>query len=57
MPYVLFAVTCGVPLFVLDTCIGQYTKQSAATSWGKLCLLAEGDIAYLLTGAIANIFR
>ncbi|XP_053504363.1 sodium- and chloride-dependent GABA transporter 2-like isoform X2 [Ictalurus furcatus] len=42
IPYILFAVTCGVPLFVLDICIGQYTKQSAATSWGRLCPLAEG---------------
>lgn len=42
IPYILFAVTCGVPLFVLDICIGQYTKQSPAIFWGKLCPLAEG---------------
>ncbi|XP_046724274.1 sodium- and chloride-dependent betaine transporter-like [Silurus meridionalis] len=42
IPYILFAATCGVPLFVLNICVGQYTKQSAATSWGKLCPLAGG---------------
>ncbi|GAA6102914.1 sodium- and chloride-dependent GABA transporter 3-like isoform X1 [Tachysurus ichikawai] len=42
IPYTLFAVTCGVPLFVLDACIGQYTKQSPAKFWGRLCPLAEG---------------
>ncbi|KAI5622490.1 hypothetical protein C0J50_18091, partial [Silurus asotus] len=42
IPYFLFAVTCGVPLFLLDICIGQYTKQSPALLWGRLCPLAEG---------------
>uniref|UniRef100_A0AAR2LE15 Transporter n=1 Tax=Pygocentrus nattereri TaxID=42514 RepID=A0AAR2LE15_PYGNA len=42
VPYLLFAVTCGVPLFVLDTCIGQYTKESVATCWRRVCPLAEG---------------
>ncbi|KAK3523940.1 hypothetical protein QTP70_016751 [Hemibagrus guttatus] len=42
IPYILFAVTCGVPLFMLDVCIGQYTKQSPAKFWGRLCPLAEG---------------
>ncbi|XP_053334275.1 sodium- and chloride-dependent GABA transporter 3-like isoform X2 [Clarias gariepinus] len=42
IPYIIFAVTCGVPLFVLDICIGQYTEQCPAIFWGKLCPLAEG---------------
>ncbi|KAL7853845.1 hypothetical protein AOLI_G00206890 [Acnodon oligacanthus] len=42
LPYLLFAITCGVPLFVLDTCIGQYTKESVATCWRRVCPLAEG---------------
>lgn len=43
IPYILFAVTCGVPLLVLDICIGQYTKQSPVKFWGRLCPLAEGN--------------
>ncbi|XP_078022930.1 sodium- and chloride-dependent GABA transporter 2-like [Epinephelus lanceolatus] len=42
VPYLVFVVTCGVPLFLLETTIGQYTQQGAITIWRKLCPLAEG---------------
>ncbi|XP_034023848.1 LOW QUALITY PROTEIN: sodium- and chloride-dependent GABA transporter 2-like [Thalassophryne amazonica] len=42
VPYLVFAVTCGVPLFLLETTIGQYTQEGAITCWRKLCPLAEG---------------
>ena len=42
VPYVVFAVTCGVPLFMLETTIGQYTQEGSVTCWRKLCPLAEG---------------
>uniref|UniRef100_A0A3P8UQS8 Transporter n=1 Tax=Cynoglossus semilaevis TaxID=244447 RepID=A0A3P8UQS8_CYNSE len=42
VPYVVFVVTCGVPLFLLETTIGQYTQEGAVTCWRKLCPLAEG---------------
>ncbi|XP_070703483.1 sodium- and chloride-dependent betaine transporter-like [Pempheris klunzingeri] len=41
-PYCLFAVLCGVPLFLLETVIGQYTQEGAVTCWTKLCPLAQG---------------
>uniref|UniRef100_A0A4W6CSX5 Transporter n=1 Tax=Lates calcarifer TaxID=8187 RepID=A0A4W6CSX5_LATCA len=42
VPYLVFVVTCGVPLFLLETTIGQYTQEGSVTCWRKLCPLAEG---------------
>ncbi|XP_051934084.1 sodium- and chloride-dependent GABA transporter 3-like isoform X5 [Hippocampus zosterae] len=42
VPYLVFAVTCGVPLFLLETVMGQHTQEGAITCWRKLCPLAEG---------------
>ncbi|XP_036440988.1 sodium- and chloride-dependent GABA transporter 2-like [Colossoma macropomum] len=42
VPYLVFAVTCGVPLFLLETSMGQYTQQGSITCWQCLCPLAEG---------------
>ncbi|XP_030621056.1 sodium- and chloride-dependent GABA transporter 2-like [Chanos chanos] len=42
MPYLVFAVTCGVPLFLLETSMGQYTQEGGITCWQKICPLAEG---------------
>lgn len=42
VPYLVFVATCGVPLFLLETSIGQYTQEGGITCWRKLCPLAEG---------------
>ncbi|XP_030621054.1 sodium- and chloride-dependent GABA transporter 2-like [Chanos chanos] len=42
VPYLVFAVTCGVPLFLLETSIGQYTQEGGITCWNKICPLAVG---------------
>lgn len=42
VPYLVFVVTCGVPLFLLETTVGQYTQEGSITCWRKLCPLAEG---------------
>ncbi|XP_061073702.1 sodium- and chloride-dependent GABA transporter 2-like [Conger conger] len=42
VPYLVFVVTCGIPLFLLETAMGQYTREGGITCWRKLCPLAEG---------------
>ncbi|XP_063350211.1 sodium- and chloride-dependent GABA transporter 2-like [Pelmatolapia mariae] len=37
VPYLVFVVTCGVPLFLLETTIGQFTQEGGITCWRKLC--------------------
>lgn len=42
IPYVLFLFACGIPLFLLETSLGQYTSQGSVTCWRKICPLFEG---------------
>lgn len=42
VPYLILAVTCGIPLFLLETTVGQYTQEGSVTCWRKLCPLVEG---------------
>uniref|UniRef100_A0A667WZF0 Transporter n=1 Tax=Myripristis murdjan TaxID=586833 RepID=A0A667WZF0_9TELE len=42
IPYALFLGTCGIPSFVLETALGQYTSQGGITCWRKICPLFEG---------------
>ncbi|XP_061538185.1 sodium- and chloride-dependent GABA transporter 2-like [Phycodurus eques] len=42
VPYLVFLVTCGVPLFLLETTMGQHTQEGGISCWRKICPLAEG---------------
>ncbi|XP_068601814.1 sodium- and chloride-dependent GABA transporter 2-like [Brachionichthys hirsutus] len=42
VPYLVFLMTSGVPLFLLESILGQYTQEGCITCWKKLCPLAEG---------------
>uniref|UniRef100_A0AAQ4RAU6 Transporter n=1 Tax=Gasterosteus aculeatus aculeatus TaxID=481459 RepID=A0AAQ4RAU6_GASAC len=42
IPYILFLFTCGIPLFLLETSLGQFTQQGSITCWRKICPLFEG---------------
>ncbi|XP_018602390.1 solute carrier family 6 member 22, tandem duplicate 2 isoform X2 [Scleropages formosus] len=42
IPYIVFLFTCGIPLFLLETALGQYTSQGGITCWRKICPLFEG---------------
>ncbi|XP_068457204.1 sodium- and chloride-dependent betaine transporter-like [Clinocottus analis] len=42
VPYVLLVVVCGMPLFLLETSVGQYTQEGFVTCWRTLCPLAQG---------------
>uniref|UniRef100_A0A8D3DGY8 Transporter n=1 Tax=Scophthalmus maximus TaxID=52904 RepID=A0A8D3DGY8_SCOMX len=42
VPYVLFLLACGIPMFLLETAMGQYTSQGCITCWRHFCPLFEG---------------
>ncbi|XP_042284057.1 sodium- and chloride-dependent GABA transporter 3-like isoform X1 [Thunnus maccoyii] len=42
VPYGLLAVVVGIPLFLLESLVGQYTQEGFITCWRKLCPLAQG---------------
>ncbi|XP_036388648.1 sodium- and chloride-dependent GABA transporter 2-like [Megalops cyprinoides] len=52
VPYVLFLLTCGIPMFLLETAMGQYTAQGCITCWRYFCPLFEG-IGYATQVVIA----
>lgn len=43
VPYVIFFVCCGIPVFFLETALGQFTSEGGITCWRKVCPLFEGD--------------
>lgn len=47
IPYMLFLFTCGIPLFFLETALGQYTSQGGITCWRKICPLFQGTLKWL----------
>lgn len=42
LPYALFLLTCGIPIFFLEVSLGQMTRQGGITCWKKICPLFEG---------------
>lgn len=42
IPYLIFLFTCGVPVFFLETALGQYTSEGGITCWRKMSPLFEG---------------
>ncbi|XP_035800300.1 sodium- and chloride-dependent GABA transporter 2-like isoform X1 [Amphiprion ocellaris] len=52
IPYVLFLLACGIPMFLLETAMGQYTSQGCITCWRHFCPLFEG-IGYATQVVIA----
>uniref|UniRef100_A0A8C9W157 Transporter n=1 Tax=Scleropages formosus TaxID=113540 RepID=A0A8C9W157_SCLFO len=42
IPYLIFLFTCGIPVFFLETSLGQYTSEGGVTCWRKISPLFEG---------------
>ncbi|XP_046715438.1 solute carrier family 6 member 22, tandem duplicate 1 [Silurus meridionalis] len=42
IPYLVFLFFCGIPLFLMEISLGQYTSQGSITCWRKICPLFEG---------------
>lgn len=44
VPYLLFLVLCGIPLFLLETSLGQYTSLGGVSAWRTICPLFGGTL-------------
>ncbi|KAM9820365.1 sodium- and chloride-dependent GABA transporter 2-like [Neosynchiropus ocellatus] len=42
VPYLLFLVLCGIPLFLLETSLGQYTSLGGVSAWRNICPIFGG---------------
>ncbi|XP_030199009.1 sodium- and chloride-dependent GABA transporter 3 isoform X2 [Gadus morhua] len=42
LPYCVLALLSGVPLFLMENALGQFTQEGTITCWKKLCPLLEG---------------
>lgn len=47
IPYLIFLFACGIPVFFLETSLGQYTSEGGITCWRKICPLFEGNPYFL----------
>lgn len=51
IPYFIFLFFCGIPVFFLETALGQYTSEGGVTAWRKICPMFEGkykEVFFLL---------
>ncbi|XP_034258705.1 sodium- and chloride-dependent GABA transporter 2 isoform X2 [Pantherophis guttatus] len=55
IPYLIFLFTCGIPVFFLETALGQYTSQGGVTSWRRLCPLFEENCVEFRKNASLNV--
>ncbi|KAM7379746.1 hypothetical protein PAMP_005276 [Pampus punctatissimus] len=55
VPYCLLAVLVGIPLFLLESSIGQYTQEGFITTWRKLCPLAQANCVSLSDSMSPNL--
>ncbi|XP_055772694.1 sodium- and chloride-dependent betaine transporter-like [Salvelinus fontinalis] len=57
IPYFVFLFFCGIPVFFLETALGQYTSEGGVTAWRKICPMFEGvGIASQVIVAYLNIY-
>ncbi|KAM9823964.1 sodium- and chloride-dependent betaine transporter-like [Neosynchiropus ocellatus] len=57
IPYFLLLMFLGLPLFFLETALGQFTSQGAVTAWRKICPMFEGvGVASLVVLIYLNIY-
>ncbi|XP_037615891.1 sodium- and chloride-dependent GABA transporter 2-like [Sebastes umbrosus] len=57
IPYFVFLFFCGIPVFFLETALGQYTSEGGVTAWRKICPMFVGvGIASQVIVAYLNIY-
>lgn len=55
IPYILFLVIAGMPLFYMELALGQYNREGAATVW-KICPIFKGKMHVYLNELMACSF-
>lgn len=55
IPYLIFLFACGIPVFFLETSLGQYTSEGGITCWRKICPLFEGNSCFASKIICANV--
>ncbi|XP_029809893.1 sodium- and chloride-dependent GABA transporter 2 isoform X2 [Suricata suricatta] len=56
IPYLIFLFTCGIPVFLLETALGQYTSQGGITAWRKICpIFEESCVEFQRTNGSLNV--
>ncbi|CAL8316878.1 unnamed protein product [Arctogadus glacialis] len=57
LPYCVLALLSGVPLFLMENALGQFTQEGTITCWKKLCPLLEGiGYAIMVIRAYSTIY-
>ncbi|XP_056273176.1 sodium- and chloride-dependent GABA transporter 2 isoform X2 [Pseudoliparis swirei] len=57
IPYFIFLFACGIPVFFLETSLGQFTSEGGVTCWRKICPLFEGvGYATQVIAGLLNIY-
>nr|XP_040030089.1 LOW QUALITY PROTEIN: sodium- and chloride-dependent betaine transporter-like [Gasterosteus aculeatus aculeatus] len=57
IPYFVFLFFCGIPVFFLETAMGQYTSEGGVTAWRKMCPMFQGvGIAAQVIVGYLNIY-
>ncbi|OQV25275.1 Sodium-dependent dopamine transporter [Hypsibius exemplaris] len=57
VPYMIFFILGGVPLFYLELALGQYNRKGAVTCWGRLVPLFKGvGLAVVLVSFFVDLF-
>lgn len=55
IPYILFLVIAGMPLFYMELALGQYNREGAATVW-KICPIFKGKMHVYLNELTTPLF-
>ncbi|KAJ8411231.1 hypothetical protein AAFF_G00172370 [Aldrovandia affinis] len=57
IPYFVCLFFCGIPVFFLETALGQYTSEGGVTAWRKICPMFEGiGIAWQVIVMYLNVY-